>query len=248
MPKKIAELKEMNYKEAYNFFIKESRDGTREAVEYIYKVAKKCHPQDIRGGSVPKEIYQGGWLILIDGETCSGKTRIANEIKARYPDTVEVVDIDAICLDFIRKEMATFEDNSEEQINFLKNVFEYVDKFVSTNLEAIVAQKSAGGSKSVIVPNVYLDTLSRVVTATTLGKHFEKSTFLTVHESWETLISFFEKRKNLYPKADEGVIALQVSEAKRQYDAMEEVLAGTKYYLGFGTDLSFIVNKETDLY
>ena len=49
----------------------------------------------MRGKSITSdEIYKGGWLIVLDGASCSGKSTMAKKIAEKFPETVEVIDVD----------------------------------------------------------------------------------------------------------------------------------------------------------
>ena len=68
----LKRMKKMSYAEAWEFFMKEERMGSREASDYLMYISHKSPVYDMRGISgIPEEIYKGGmvnsfrWSILL---------------------------------------------------------------------------------------------------------------------------------------------------------------------------------------
>lgn len=245
--KDLKKMREWTYKEAYDFFMKHEMATSPEAVTYIYKIAKKCQVQDIRNGSgIPQEIFQGNCFVLLDGESCSGKTTISNELKRRFPDTVEIVDIDILCLDWIKSKTEACQ-SSLDKLKILYNFENLTDRFIKDNLEDIVKEKSKN-NKTVILLGCFIDLVFRAFVGTIFGKYFSKTVFLTLHESWDELNKNLEKRDKMFNEESKTNSTLQKINTKQQFDFLEKVINENPHYLGVGADCSFVINHGTKLY
>lgn len=77
----LKRMKKMNYAEAWEFFMKEKRMGSLEATDYLKYISRKSFVYDMRGKEITfDELYKGGWLIILDGVSCSGKSTTAKKI------------------------------------------------------------------------------------------------------------------------------------------------------------------------
>lgn len=80
---------------------------------------------------------------------------------------------------------------------------------------------------------------------TTLGKHFKKVMFLTMHETIEKIRENNQKRDMDFDLRTSPELWMRMCE---QYEYIEKVLSLCPIGFGLGSDLSFIVNHNTKLY
>ncbi len=241
----LKEMQEWNYAEASDYFYINKNSRSNEANAYMNFIAKRSEVRDIRGKSgVPEEAYHESWLIVIDGASCSGKTTTAKKIKNRFPDTIEVVDIDEVCLLWIKKKKMECK-NIMELMKINQNYDNLTTMYIKDNLESIVKQASDGGKKSVIVVGTFLEMIFRGYMGTTLGKHFKKVMFLTMHETIEKIRENNKKRDMDFDLRTSPELWMRM---RGQYEYIEKVLSLCPIGFGLGSDLSFIVNHNTKLY
>lgn len=241
----LQEMQRWNYAEASDYFYINKNSQSDEAKAYMCCIAKKGEVRDIREKTgVPREAYDGGWLIVIDGVSCSGKTTTAKKIKSQFPNTIEVIDIDEVCLHWIkRKKMECKSIIELMKIN--QNYDELTTMYLKDNLESIVERASSGGKKTVIVVGTFLEMIFRGYMGTTLGKHFKKVMFLTMHETIEKIRENNQKRDMDFDLRTSPELWMRMCE---QYEYIEKVLSLCPIGFGLGSDLSFIVNHNTKLY
>ena len=241
----LKEMQEWNYAEASDYFYINKNSRSNEANAYMNFIAKRSEVRDIRGKSgVPEEAYHESWLIVIDGASCSGKTTTAKKIKSQFPDTIEVVDIDEVCLLWIEKKKMECK-NIIELMKINQNYDNLTTMYIKDNLESIVKQASDGGKKSVIVVGTFLEMIFRGYMGTTLGKHFKKVMFLTMHETIEKIRENNKKRDMDFDLRTSPELWMRM---RGQYEYIEKVLSLCPIGFGLGSDLSFIVNHNTKLY
>jgi uridine kinase len=240
----LKKMKRMSYKEAWEFFIKNLRMGSKEANDYFEYIAKFVPVCDIRGKyGIPEEIYRENTLILIDGASCCGKSTMASKIAERFPESVEVVDIDYLAKDWIEAELEKINDINEK-FAFALQANALSDVYLTDNLEKIVSDKAKEG-KTVILVGCFLEYIYRALIGTTLGKYFKKVVFFTVYESDEMMQKYDRARNN-----DTTKPALRVFNWKndRYYNFLKQVMEVEPFCLGYGADLSFIIDGRTKLY
>ena len=241
----LKEMQEWNYAEASDYFYINKNSRSNEANAYMNFIAKRSEVRDIRGKSgVPEEAYHESWLIVIDGASCSGKTTTAKEIKNQFPDTTEIADIDEICLLWMKEKQKEYR-NRIELLKFYQNYDNLSTIYLKDNLESIVERASNGGKKSVIVVGTFLEMIFRGYMGTTLGKHFKKVMYLTMHEPLEKIRKNNQKRDKEFhlkttPELWMGICG--------QYAYIEKVLSVCPSGFGIGADVSLIINSETKLY
>lgn len=250
----LEEMRNWNYGEAWEYFMESNNYASEEAMQYSQNIAKKCQVTDIRARknetNIPEEIYKGGWLILIDGESCSGKTTIAEEIKSKYPDTVSILDIDIVCFEWIDEKIQKL-TSEKEKMKFLISAREISDEYLKMEFENLVKKASDNGKKTVIIVGCFLETVFRAIIGTVLGKHFEKVAFFTVHEKLHRLEKYFQTREKEFGNYDVGstVSITQFAETMEQYNFLEHVVTkGYLHQLGIGCDISFLIDGHTKLY
>lgn len=250
----LEEMRNWNYGEAWEYFMESNNYASEEAIQYFRNIAKKCRVSDIRSRKsetkIPEEMYRGGWLILIDGESCSGKTTIAEGIKSKYPDTVSILDIDIVCFEWIDEKIQKLTSENEKK-KFLISAREMSDEYLKMEFENLVKKESDNGKKTVIIVGCFLETVFRAIIGTVLGKHFEKVAFFTVHEKLHRLEKYFQKREKEFGNYDVGsmVSITQFAETMRQYNFLEQVVTKEHLHqLGIGCDISFIIDGHTKLY
>ena len=241
----LKEMQEWNYAEASDYFYINKNSRSNEANAYMNFIAKRSEVRDIRGKSgVPEEAYHESWLIVIDGVSCSGKTTTAKKIKSQFPNTIEVVDIDEVCLHWIKKKKMECK-SIIELMKINQNYDELTTMYLKDNLESIVERASNGGKKSVIVVGTFLEMIFRGYMGTTLGKHFKKVMFFTMHETIEKIRENNQKRDMDFDLRTPPELWMRMCE---QYEYIEKVLSLCPIGFGLGSDLSFIVNHNTKLY
>ena len=77
----LKKMKKMNYAEALEFFMENERMGSPEATDYLKYISRKSFVYDMRGKEITSDgIYEGGWLIILDGVSCSGKSTIIKTV------------------------------------------------------------------------------------------------------------------------------------------------------------------------
>lgn len=243
----LKRMKKMSYAEAWEFFMKEERMGSREASDYLMYISHKSPVYDMRGISgIPEEIYKGGWLILLDGVSCSGKSTTAKKLAEKFPDTLEVVDIDYLLEDWLYQETAKI-SNKEEMVKFLRKYEKLTDEYLKLNLENIIASRAEDG-KTIILAGCFLEFIYRALVGNTLGKYFEGVVFFTIYEEMN-ILSEYQKKREADFKNPGGEIPLgQIEETSRQFKFLEQVLKLQPSALGLGADISFLINSKTKLY
>ena len=114
----LKRMKKMNYAEAWEFFMKEKRMGSLEATDYLKYISRKSFVYDMRGKAITfDELYKGGWLIILDGVSCSGKSTTAKKIAEKFPETAEVIDVDYLFNAWLHREAEKIQ-NKEVQKDF----------------------------------------------------------------------------------------------------------------------------------
>ena len=243
----LKKMKRMNYAEAWTFFMENKRMGAPEAMDYLKYISRKTFVDDVRGKAIPfDELYKGGWLIIVDGVSCSGKTTTAKKIAEQFPETVEIIDIDYLFGAWLQREAEKI-PNKEERKFFVKKAEKQGDEYLKLNLENLVENRAKEG-KTVIIVGCFLETIYRAVVGTVLGKYFEKVAIFTIYEEMETVNKYIEKRENTFGNPGGTLLAKQISETSRQISFLKRVIDTQSFVLGFGADKSFIINNETKLY
>lgn len=147
----LQEMQRWNYAEASDYFYINKNSQSDEAKAYMCCIAKKGEVRDIREKTgVPREAYDGDWLIVIDGVSCSGKTTTAKKIKSQFPNTIEVIDIDEVCLHWIKKKKMECK-SIIELMKINQNYDELTTMYLKDNLESIVERASSGGKKMLLL-------------------------------------------------------------------------------------------------
>ena len=243
----LKRMKKMNYAEAWEYFMKNENMASQDASDYLKYIARKTPVYDMRGISgIPEEIYKGGWLILLDGVSCSGKSTIAKKISKKFPETVEVLDIDYLATDWIYQEMEKI-NNNREKMSFLLKAGMLSDEYLKLNLENIIASEAVDG-KTIIVVGCFLEFIYRALVGTTLGKYFKKVAFFTIYEGMDILKEYQERREADFNNPGGEVSEGQIKETSRQFLFLKEVINLQASALGLGADLSFVIDRQTKLY
>ncbi len=94
----------------------------------------------------------------------------------------------------------------------------------------------------------FLETIYRAFSGTTLGKYFDKVAIFTIYENMTTLKKYQESRESDFGNPGGKVLQEQIDETSKQYDFLTRVLNLQPFVLGFGADVSLIINSETKLY
>lgn len=243
----LKKMKKMNYAEAWEFFMENERMGSPEAIEYLKYISRKSFVCDVRGKAITlDELYEGGWLIILDGASCSGKTTTAKKIAEKFPKTVEIIDIDYLFSAWLHLEAEKI-PNKEDQKIFLKKAEKQGDEYIKLNLENLVANRAKEG-KTVLLVGCFLETIYRAFVGTVFGKYFEGVAIFTVYEEVEKLKKYIEKREKDYGNPGGTLLAEQINETSKQISFLKQVIDTQSFVLGFGADKSFIINNETKLY
>ena len=242
----LKRMKKMNYSEAWEYFMESKKMGSQEAMDYIKYIAQKTFVYDMRGKSITSdEIYKGGWLIVLDGASCSGKSTMAKKIAEKFPETVEVIDVDYLFYGHIYREAEKF--TIEEWMNFWKNVEKQGNEYLKLNLENLISNRAQEG-KTVILVGCFLETIYRAFIGTILGKYFENVAFFTIYEEIETLKKYQENREADFNNPGGKILMEQIEETSKQLSFLKQVIAEQPVVLGCGADLSILINHDTKLY
>lgn len=241
----LREMKELNFHEAYEYFMEQENYTSRSADLYMRYISKKCDVKDLRGvPGIPQNIYKGGWLIVVDGETCAGKSTISKKIKEKYPGTVEIVNVDLLTGEWFEKQIEGL-DFSEKMMYFQK-MEEHRREFLSNKLESIIEETAKDG-KTVVLDGCFLEFVFRAFLGTTMNRYFRKVAFMTVHEAWEELQAHCDKREKKLGSLKE-IAYEQAIESRRQFTYVDKSLLQNRELFGYGADMSFIVNSRTKLF
>ncbi len=240
--RKLQEMINWNYKEAYEFFSKNAMNKyIPESAEYV-KSLKISSTVDLRANTHARELIlesiNSKTLILVDGGSCNGKSTIAKRI-AKHTDAI-VLDIDLICKEWVERNLKNIQ-NEFEYIEFALRVNELTDKYLLDELENIVCQKSQLG-KPVILVGAYIEILYRAIVARTLGKYFERVVSLVCCEkSFKQVEKFLDKRKAEFSTD----LPEQRDIALKEYKLVQEIINQfNAYFLGIGMTTSFIVDSN----
>ncbi len=243
-------MEKMNYAEAWEFFMENERKGSPEAIDYLNKISRKSkydYDDDMRGMKIPYDgIYEGGWLIILDGVSCSGKSTIAKKIGEKFPETVEVIDIDYLFSAWVHREAEKITRRDERNI-FLSKVEKQGDEFLKLNLENIIANRAKDG-KTIVLVGCFLEIIYRAFLGTILGKYFEGVAIFTIYEEMATLKEYQESREKDFGNLGGKVLQEQEDETSKQYSFLKQVISLKPLTLRFGADVSYIINSETKLY
>lgn len=235
------ELRELNYAEAYKCFIEEQEEHFIEMCFFSELIVHRCEVEDLRNTDIeiPREIFEGGWLILIDGASCSGKTTLAKKLGAKYPESINVVDVDLVCMEWIKRQIEK-SPSLERKINILRHQDKLTDQFLLENFEEMVKGASIEG-KTTIVVGCFMDIIYRALAGFTLGKYYKRTAFVTIQEGWSDMKYNMKQRELQF----EGMGSeSQIRQTEEQYVFFENVLNNEPNLLGIGADRSFIVNKK----
>ena len=223
----------MNYDEANKFF-KTASDVDK--MQFFSQIPN-CQVMDVRGKNargIIDVMVQRKSFILIDGVSGVGKTTLANLIKKRYGNLVEVLDIDILCKEYLEKQQKKM--SKTEFMIFLFNYEAETDKFISKELENIVIKASAGGRKAVILVGTYLFLIARAVITYMLGvKHFPYTASITLHENLETIVKRLSERDGNF----------SFDRISSEFFFLETLLDESVNYLGIGANVSILANSET---
>ena len=244
----LKKLKEMSYKEAYEYFMESGKILSNDAEDYLMYIAREASVcDDIRGKSgIPKEVYKGGWLLVIDGPSCSGKSTMAKEIEKKFPETVDVFDIDEVLLDWGKKKMSEI-PNKIDQIIFAATAEKMAIEYLKRNMESLIAARAKNG-KTIVLVGCFLDFIYRSIIGVTLGKYFNKVVFFTIYEEEAKLREYQQKREMDYNNPSGEISPRQIAETSRQADFLKNTIELQLSALGLGADLSFLINNKTKLY
>lgn len=243
----LKKMKKMNYAEALEFFMENERMGSPEATDYLKYISRKSFVYDMRGKEITSDgIYEGGWLIILDGVSCSGKSTIAKKIGKKFPETVEVIDIDYLFSAWVHREAEKITRGDEKNI-FLNKIEKQGDEYLKLNLENIIANRARDG-KTVVLVGCFLETIYRAFLGTIFGKYFENVDIFTIYEEMTTLKEYQESREEDFGNPGGKVLQEQVDETSKQYSFLKQVISLQPFVLGFGADVSFLINSETKLY
>lgn len=243
----LKKMKKMNYAEALEFFMENERMGSPEATDYLKYISRKSFVYDMRGKEITSDgIYEGGWLIILDGVSCSGKSTIAKKIGKKFPETVEVIDIDYLFSAWVHREAEKITRGDEKNI-FLNKIEKQGDEYLKLNLENIIANRARDG-KTVVLVGCFLETIYRAFLGTIFEKYFENVAIFTIYEEMTTLKEYQESREEDFGNPGGKVLQEQVDETSKQYSFLKQVISLQPFVLGFGADVSFLINSETKLY
>ena len=219
----------------------ESASGT-EKLEFIRR-SKICQVKDLRNLAIPsKEIYMGDFLLIIDGETCSGKSTIARKIEDSFPCTTRVLDVDEFAISWLRKQLQACK-SSEEEKTLLKGLKEEMKNYVEENLEQRVLELK-GEKRTVILVDCFVKILDRAIVAKAIGQYFDNVVCFTVHEDAFTLSKNIAKR---HQSQLGHLLEEQVKAAQNQHNYFQNIISEEIKLLGVGFDDSFIINNKTRL-
>lgn len=92
---------------------------------------------DLRNKKAPSElldllIYRKSFII-IDGASGTGKSTFSQRIKEKYGDSVEIVDIDKLCIEWFREKEKTLSPRELVKLKF--NFSAETVKYITENLE-----------------------------------------------------------------------------------------------------------------
>lgn len=241
----LREMKELSFHEAYEYFMERENYASRTADFYMRYISKKCDVKDLRGTlGIPQEIYKGGWLIVVDGETCAGKTTIAKKIQKKYPGTVKIVNVDGLTEKWLEKQIESL--SFPERMRYFRKIEEQRRAFLSNNLEKIIEEEAKEG-KTVVLDGCFLEFVFRAFLGTTMERYFRKVAFITVHEAWEELQAHCDKREKELGSLKE-IAYEQAIESRRQFSYVDRSLLEKRELFGYGADLSLIVDSRTKLF
>ena len=182
----------------------------------------------------------------MDGVSCSGKTTTAKKIAEQFPETVEIIDIDYLFGAWLQREAEKIPDKEERKF-FVKKAEKQGDEYLKLNLENLVENRAKEG-KTVIIVGCFLETIYRAVVGTVLGKYFEKVAIFTIYEDMATLKKYQENREADFNNPGGKVLQEQIDETSRQYSFLTQVINLQSFVLGFGADLSILIDNKTKLY
>ena len=244
----LKKLKKMNYAEAWEYFMQSERMGSQEAMDYLKYIARKTFVIDLRGKSITfdEKIYEGGWLIVLDGVSCSGKSTIAKKIAERFQETVEVIDVDYLFFGWVNRELAKITTKDEKEA-FWEKIEKQGEEYLKLNLENIVSNRAEEG-KTIILVGCFLETIYRAFIGTTLGRYFKSVAFFTIYEEIETLKKYWKKREEDFNNPGGKLLKEQIEETSRQLSFLKQVIAEQPVVLGFGADLSILIDHDTKWY
>ena len=243
----LKKMKKMNYAEALEFFMGKGRMGSPEAMDYLKYISRKTFVYDMRGKEISfNEIYKGGWLIILDGVSCSGKSTTAKKIAENFPETAEVIDVDYLFNAWLHKEAENITSEEEKRI-FLNRAKKQGDDYLKLNLENLIANRAEEG-KTVVLVGCFLETIYRAFLGTIFGRYFDKVAIFTIYEEMATLKKYQESRETNLNNPGGKVSPEQIDETSKQYDFLTKVINLQQFVLGFGADVSLIINSETKLY
>lgn len=242
----LRKMKKLNYSEAWEYFMENKKMGSHEAMDYIKYIARKTVVYDMRGQKITSdEIYKGGWLIVLDGVSCSGKSTMAKKIAEKFPETVEVIDVDDLFYGHIYQEAEKF--TKAEWMTFWDNVEKQGNEYLKLNLENIVSNRAEEG-KTIILVGCFLETIYRAFIGTILGRYFQNVAFFTIYEEMETLTEYQEKRESDFNNPGGKLLMEQINETSKQLSFLKQVIDEQPVVLGCGADLSILINHDTKLY
>ena len=243
----LKKMKKMNYAEAWEFFMENKKMGSPEATDYLKYISRKSFVYDMRGKEITfDEIYEGGWLIILDGVSCSGKSTTAKKIGEKFPETVEIIDIDYLFSACVHREAEKI-NRKEEKNTFLNRLEKQGDEYLKLNLENIIANRAREG-KTVVLVGCFLETIYRAFLGTIFGRYFDKVAIFTIYEDMATLKKYQENREADFNNPGGKVLQEQIDETSKQYSFLTQVINLQSFVLGFGADVSVLIDNKTKLY
>ena len=251
--KTLKEVREMNYWQATSYFVDGMHYTDDVAIKYMQEEVFHGVVYDVRGQEIDekvmRDIGKGGYFVLVDGLSCTGKTSFAEMLKKRYD--VEVMDIDYLSAEYARRvinyKFSRFPVSMRAYMkeNFTK-IFEMeTDNYIHSVFEQDV-KKAAKTGKTVVVVGMYLDIITRAVVADKLGKYCKSTVGFVFHEDWETIIRREKERDIKYGTKDVSKQAIERD--KKPYEYMQKALNPENGWISAfacGYRYTFICNHGT---
>ena len=251
--KTLKELRKMNYWQATSYFVEGQHYTDDVAINYMQKEVVHGITYDMRGQEISAKVMQdigkGGYFVLVDDLSCTGKTSFAEMLKKRYD--VEVLDIDYLSAEYAQR-VINYKFNrfpifmrAYMEENFTKIFDLETDNYIHNVLEEDV-KKAAKTGKTVVMVGMYLDVITRAVVANKLGKYCKGTVSFVFHEDWETIVQREKERDVKY--GTKGLSDKAIERDKKPYEYMQKALdSGNGWISAFacGYRYTFICNHGT---
>ena len=241
----VAEMMSWNYEEAFNFFMAKGGmmkdywkvDLADKYVRCVYNCKVSTYVSDfIRALSRAKaaikrfiEFAGDSTLIVIDGESGTGKTTFAKKLCEKR---------DFVFLDYDECAKNFFEEylKSSNKSCYIVSE-ELVDDLLAKHLEDEVKKRSNNGQKTVVLVGAFRNIVLRTIIVNTIGSCFQRKISLVIHDKLEDNIRRIKARSTYtFPE--------EIELATRMYNDMEYFRITAIHSYGIGFDVSFWVSHE----